>query len=207
MISKAVTMLEMQDAMNRKVDEDWLDKKREWYRAVWIECSELMDHYGGWKWWKASSPDIDQVVLEIVDIWHFGLSMQITAERDYRSIAKRLCQEWGQDIAAEGFLSGVESLATEALVNRRFSVGTVRYLLAEVDRSFDDLFRNYVGKNVLNFFRQDHGYKDGSYVKIWHGKEDNVHLVELLEEIDLSDSNIKDAVYAGLKARYSTISA
>ena len=97
MINKAVTMLEMQDAMNRKVDEDWLDKNREWYRAVWIECAELMDHYGGWKWWKASSPDIEQVVLEIVDIWHFGLSMQITPARDYLSVATRLCDEWQAD--------------------------------------------------------------------------------------------------------------
>ena len=165
MINKAVTMLEMQDAMNRKVDEDWLDKNREWYRAVWIECAELMDHYGGWKWWKASSPDIEQVVLEIVDIWHFGLSMQITPARDYLSVATRLCDEWQADAASDGFLLDVETLAAAALHERRFAVVTVKHLLAQVDRGFDDLFASYVGKNVLNFFRQDHGYKDGSYIK------------------------------------------
>ena len=45
-------MIELQDAMNRKVDIDWIEKNREWYRAIWIECGELMEHYGGWKWWK-----------------------------------------------------------------------------------------------------------------------------------------------------------
>ena len=34
-------MIELQDAMNRKVDIDWIEKNREWYRAIWIECGEL----------------------------------------------------------------------------------------------------------------------------------------------------------------------
>ena len=205
MINKAVTMLEMQDAMNRKVDEDWLDKNREWYRAVWIECAELMDHYGGWKWWKASSPDIEQVVLEIVDIWHFGLSMQITPARDYLSVATRLCDEWQADAASDGFLLDVETLAAAALHERRFAVVTVKHLLAQVDRGFDDLFASYVGKNVLNFFRQDHGYKDGSYIKNWQGKEDNVHLVEIMQGVDLNAPDVQQAVYNGLATRYREI--
>ena len=205
MITKAVTMLEMQDAMNCKVDEDWLDRDREWYRAVWIECAELMDHYGGWKWWKASSPDIEQVVLEIVDIWHFGLSMQITPQRDFQAVATRLINEWEEKTTDTDFLRGVETLASEAITNQRFSVASVRFLLSKVERTFDDLFRGYVGKNVLNFFRQDHGYKDGSYIKTWDGEEDNVHLVEILEQADLNAPTIKDDVYAQLASRYAKV--
>ena len=205
MITKAVTMLEMQDAMNCKVDEDWLDRDREWYRAVWIECAELMDHYGGWKWWKASSPDIEQVVLEIVDIWHFGLSMQITPQRDFQAVATRLIDEWEEKTTDTDFLRGVETLASEAITNQRFSVASVRFLLSKVERTFDDLFRGYVGKNVLNFFRQDHGYKDGSYIKTWDGEEDNVHLVEILEQADLNAPTIKDDVYAQLASRYAKV--
>ena len=205
MITKAVTMLEMQDAMNCKVDEDWLDRDREWYRAVWIECAELMDHYGGWKWWKASSPDIEQVVLEIVDIWHFGLSMQITPQRDFQAVATRLINEWEEKTTDTDFLRGVETLASEAITNQRFSVASVRFLLSKVERTFDDLFRGYVGKNVLNFFRQDHGYKDGSYIKTWDGQEDNVHLVEILEQVDLNAPTIKDDVYAQLASRYAKV--
>ena len=36
------------------------------------------------------------------------------------------------------------------------------------------LYRLYVGKNILNQFRQDHGYKEGNYIKVWNGEEDNV---------------------------------
>ena len=74
-------MLQMQDEMNRKVTEDWLTRGFEWYRAIWIECGELMDHHG-WKWWKKQDPDIEQVELEIIDIWHFGLSMLLESSND-----------------------------------------------------------------------------------------------------------------------------
>lgn len=44
-------MLEMQNAMNTKVHEQWFSQGFEWYRAIWVECAEMLDHYG-WKWWK-----------------------------------------------------------------------------------------------------------------------------------------------------------
>ena len=205
MINKAATMLEMQDAMNRKVDDDWLERNREWYRAVWIECAELMDHYGGWKWWKASEPDIEQVMLEIVDIWHFGLSMRITEARDYRGIAEELISEWHSSSSSGGFLNDVETMATTVLSERRFPVSVVKTLLSGIERDFDDLFAGYVGKNVLNFFRQDNGYKEGHYIKSWGGKEDNVHLVEVMQSIDLNADDLQDVVYQELKSRYAAI--
>lgn len=205
MIHKAATMLEMQDAMNRKVDSDWLDREREWYRAVWIECAELMDHYGGWKWWKASEPDIEQVMLEIVDIWHFGLSMRITEARDYLGTAKQVINEWHTETSSGGFLIDVETMASTVLSERRFPIAVVKNLLVGIERDFDDLYAGYVGKNVLNFFRQDHGYKDGNYIKTWHGKEDNVHLVEVMQSVDLNADDLQDSVYQELKRRYVTI--
>ena len=68
--------------------------------------------------------------------------------------------------------------------------------------SFERLFEGYVGKNVLNFFRQDNGYQDGSYVKLWAGKEDNEHLVEALVELDASKASFGDDLYKALESRY-----
>ena len=68
-----VNMLEMQHSMNTRVHENWVDQDFAWYRAAWIECGELIEHYG-YKWWKKQVPDIEQVRLEVIDIWHFGLS-------------------------------------------------------------------------------------------------------------------------------------
>ncbi len=67
---------------------------------------------------------------------------------------------------------------------------------------FDELYRHYVGKNVLNFFRQDHGYKDGTYTKVWAGREDNEHLAELVSALDSDADDYPEAVYAALKSRY-----
>ena len=51
MEQKIIHMLEMQDAMNSKVNKDWRNAGFEWYRDIWMEASEMLEHYG-WKWWK-----------------------------------------------------------------------------------------------------------------------------------------------------------
>jgi hypothetical protein len=74
--------------------------------------------------------------------------------------------------------------------------------MALIEMDFDSLYRTYVGKNVLNFFRQDHGYKDGSYIKVWQGREDNEHLVEVLADLDSGSPDFREQVYQGLGRRY-----
>ena len=76
-------------------------------------------------------------------------------------------------------------------------------LLFAAGMTFDDLYKQYVGKNVLNFFRQDHGYKDGSYKKVWQGREDNEHLTEIQDSLDVSAADFSDQIYQQLKLRYS----
>lgn len=61
----------------------------------------------------------------------------------------------------------------------------------------EELYCQYVGKNVLNFFCQDNGYKVGIYVKIWDGCEDNVYFVEVLDSLDMNVLNYVDLVYKG----------
>ncbi len=48
--------------------------------------------------------------------------------------------------------------------------------------SFDELYNKYIGKNVLNKFRQENGYKEGTYVKYWDGEEDNKVILKIIEE-------------------------
>lgn len=38
-------MLDLQDSMNTKVTSNWREQSYEWYRAIWTECAELMDHF------------------------------------------------------------------------------------------------------------------------------------------------------------------
>ena len=196
------SMLQLQDSMNTKVHPQWAQQGFAYYRALWLECGELVEHYG-YKWWKKQTPDMQQVQLEVVDIWHFGLSMLFDG-RTVDEIAAALSAELQQgEVPQLGVLDATEALAEVTLATREFSVVAFWSLLQAAEMDADVLYRSYVGKNVLNFFRQDNGYKDGSYRKEWQGREDNEHLVELSEQLDAaSDSYAKD-LYAALTERYN----
>src|SRR5690606_37979069 len=92
----------------------------EWYRAIWVECAELMDHYG-WKWWKKQTPDRDQVVLELIDIWHFGLSDLLQEDEPAESIAVNLAGIMAVTPTPDAdFRELVESFAEKTLTLHRF---------------------------------------------------------------------------------------
>ena len=201
MNNQLITMLDMQDAMNTKVHPDWRHQDFAWYRAIWTECAELMDHYG-WKWWKKQVPDMAQVKLELVDIWHFGLSILLLSEDSREEVAEQIARQLGESRQAPAFRDALEAFTLETLHSKTFDVALFADLLAAADMSFDELYTSYVGKNVLNFFRQDHGYQDGSYRKVWRGKEDNQHLVEVVAKLDTSQPGFKDELYAALASRY-----
>ncbi|VUD56562.1 hypothetical protein TDB9533_02218 [Thalassocella blandensis] len=204
MIEQITTMLEMQDAMNSKVHPQWREQGYAWYRAIWVECAELMDHYG-WKWWKKQEPDMDQVTLELIDIWHFGLSICLTQQNSDESLsdtAGKIAHSLNLEGDAQDFRSCLETFTASTLQTQSFNIAEFGELMKATDLDFEHLYRSYVGKNVLNFFRQDHGYKDGSYRKIWSGKEDNEHLVEVLAEMDALQQDFKQALYDNLKQRY-----
>jgi dimeric dUTPase (all-alpha-NTP-PPase superfamily) len=195
------TMARMQDAHNIQVHPDWRNQGYHYYRAIWVECAELLDHFG-WKWWKHQSPDLGQVKLELVDIWHFGLSILIRSGElsdglvDHFAIAPARHD-------AEGFRIAVEKLAAGTLGMRSFNTSDFADAMRALPMDFDELYRLYVGKNVLNHFRQDHGYKAGSYRKLWQGREDNEHLVELMASLDVSDAAAPEQLYQRLSDRYN----
>lgn len=196
------TMLSMQHQMNTRVHPDWINQGFEWYRAIWIECGELMDHFG-YKWWKKQDPDMSQVRLEVIDIWHFGLSALFRSDTSIAQLAEHLIVELEVNSSEVlGVREATEALAMSSLKSKSFSVVQFAALMRACNLSFDELYRHYVGKNVLNFFRQDHGYKDGSYQKIWEGREDNEHLADLMEVLDSQSEDFPSDVYAALKTKY-----
>ena len=194
-------MAEMQERHNRLVHPQWASQGHEYYRAVWVECAELLDHFG-WKWWKKPSADIDQAKLEIVDIWHFGLSELIRANQVNRELAARLKSALSnQD--QQDFRLAVERLALASLATRQFDLDAFAAVMRSLPLGFDELYRLYIGKNVLNAFRQEHGYKEGSYRKRWQGREDNEHLMDILRELDSDAADFAERVSRALAERYA----
>lgn len=163
----------------------------------------MLDHFG-WKWWKNQQPDLDQVKLELVDIWHFALSELLRAEQLEDDIAAVLDNlTLAQAPQPEQFRLAIEALAESTLRTRSFELGPFAEAMCALPMSFADLYDMYIGKNVLNRFRQDHGYKEGSYRKNWQGREDNEHLVELLAGLQVAPDLLPDALYEALQQRYT----
>ena len=206
------SMLELQDGINSKIRPDWRDANNAWFRAIWTECAELVDHIG-WKWWKHQSPDIAQVHLELVDIFHFGLS-ELLQEHGSADTASVLLfatyvgygKRNGAGVEDSGArIAVVEAFATAVLTTNRFDLAKFCELASAVGLEEHTLYEMYVGKNVLNGFRQDHGYKAGTYIKTWDGREDNVWLVEFAACLDKHPGTFASELYAQLSKKYEGV--
>ncbi|MFA0811477.1 dUTP diphosphatase [Microbulbifer epialgicus] len=197
-------MLTLQDEINTVVNENWRAQNFAWYRAIWVESAELLDHYG-WKWWKKQQPEMNQVKLELVDIWHFGLSLELQQGSPEKVAATMLGELKVEQRTPGDFRENLESFTLNTLASKQFDLVGFAQLLADVEMSFAELYQRYVGKNVLNRFRQDNGYKDGTYVKNWTGREDNEHLAEIAGQLDASAVDYIDQVYRSLQERYREI--
>ena len=216
---KLARMLVLQDKMNSCINPEWKKAGNAWLRAAWIEAAELMGQIG-WKWWKKQTPDLVQAHIELVDIFHFLLSKAIEDKLGVHGILEAISDEEKEYVKSEyeydrklSNLEWVEHLALSFLeegccedYNTIFAIVCDR-----LELSFDELYRLYIGKNVLNIFRQDHGYKEGTYVKEWASPidprgviEDNVYL-EIFMNDALKDEpeDVYTYLYEKLEAEYA----
>lgn len=185
MLSKTqlAEQLALQNKMNATVNPDWLKAGYAWHRAIMVEAVEALDHYG-WKWWKKSEPDVTQVRIEMVDIWHFVLSSTLVgtggnADWAVDSLLSRFEGSPSPSVGCSSTTKLFDTLAGDA-ADGHFNTAVFDALMRHMEFGWDELHAMYVAKNVLNVFRQAHGYKTGAYVKEWFGKEDNVVLADLL---------------------------
>lgn len=211
-------MLKMQDEMNSKVNPEWVAAKNNWHRAILVESVEAIEHHG-WKWWKKQDHDIAQLRMELVDIWHFMLSALIQSKHGNVPLAKmEMVSEFNLHQKSIQFDNQYFNLAQMAVLDKldllagvaaakRTNLALFESLLLECGMDWLELFKQYVGKNVLNIFRQDHGYKAGTYTKVWDGREDNEHLLEIIGTIDLDAEDVRNTLYQMLKSRYVAVTA
>ncbi len=200
--TQLLQMAQLQERLNLQVHPQWREQGHAYYRAIWIECAELLDHFG-WKWWKHQRTDLPQVKLEIVDIWHFGLSELL---RDGvvtdNQIAEAVLAAFQQPSQGLSFPDAIEALAQAVLAGRRFELAPFVQLLHSLPLPMQELYQLYIGKNVLNGLRQDQGYQQGTYRKVWQGRDDNEHLVELAAGLQVDAGDYAEQLYAALLARY-----
>ena len=202
---KIKEMLDLQNKINEKVHPHWREQNFEWYRAIWVECAELLDHYG-WKWWKKQSPNQAQIELELVDIWHFGLSILLSNYDIEKSIS--LISEGMIDQRGSGkFRENLEDFTTNTLQTRSFDLKRFNQVMNDVGLTFEKLYVGYISKNVLNSFRQDKGYQAGTYIKDWGGIEDNEYLIRLASKMDPKSENFSSELYTLMEKEYEAHSS
>lgn len=206
--AQLIEMLQLQDRMNKTVNPDWLTAGYSWTRAALVESVELIEHLG-WKWWKKQTPDTPQAQMEVIDIWHFVLSHElVAAEGNIQKAALSLMEGWTTPISKVYIYDGEKTADFASMELRRKvelfgAVGTLTgNLVVPIFRNIAEdlgildarLYELYMSKNALNMFRQAHGYKDGTYIKDWFGREDN----EVMREIIDTTENV---TFAGLLQR------
>ena len=212
---QTTTMLSLQAAMNAKVDPNWVSARYPYMRAVVIEAAEAIEHHG-WKWWKKQDKDLAQLQMELIDIWHFLLSEILLNEQGSETAAqpKLAAQLSAIDLSGIIEFGGKQyELSSLDLLNqlellialsaaRKIELSVFAAIMKNCELNWTELYCQYVGKNVLNFFRQDHGYQEGTYQKMWNGREDNEYLVDVMSELDPNDLEYKDKLYGALRAHY-----
>lgn len=224
-MDKILLMLQLQNQLNDATNgEKWTTgitknhKEINWRRCIYMECAEMVDSFS-WKHWKSihQDPDWANMQIEVVDVWHFIMSLAI---EEYSKNLSGGIEDLAFNIAGfESFnkitafnnsfaqekevIAKVENLIRIALRQDTFDleelVSEFFDLVIMSGLDLQTLYKLYVGKNILNQFRQDNGYKEGTYVKVWNGDEDNV----VMQKVWQSNDDLKpDALYKELAKLY-----
>ena len=199
-------MVKLQHQFNKQVAEDYLDKNFNWNSAIIAESGELLDSLG-YKWWKKQEPDMENVKVEAIDLLHFVISDTLQMNYDIRNFGDILnstirdfevgFKEISINLKNSKLLKLIDLLNTDRL--SRFIV--MKAIFEKLEMSNEDVYVAYIVKNCLNKFRQDNGYKDGSYIKVWNGREDNIVAFEIANEWG-ADEELFEQLYLDLATYY-----
>ena len=192
-------------------------KPIDWRRCIYLEAAELIDSYP-WKHWKniEAQPDYENIKIEIVDIWHFVMSEALRRNKiqnagTINDLSKQLSLLTNYRIFTANTslepLNVYEQIEQiEKMIAVLFHTGdglqwvdAFFEMSAKLNLRLDELYRLYIGKNILNRFRQDHGYKEGKYIKQWNGQEDNVVMQNILAE---NQDITPEILYQELEKKY-----
>jgi dimeric dUTPase (all-alpha-NTP-PPase superfamily) len=176
-------LLAIQSELNQAIVPDWEQKGLDFSLAAILETGEALDCLP-WKWWKETQYNKQNLVIEMIDILHFLFSLALS-ERD---------QFWQDPTAAiwRAFkyppTSLVPATRDQEIINVREALLELIYFLTQyrlnkyvpsLEKAFElwlqawtalgqtllQIRTYYLAKEAINRFRQQNGYKDGTYHK------------------------------------------
>ncbi len=180
--------------------------KISWTRCIVMEAFELAS-FTKWRHWEDIEGTIDwhNIQIEIIDILHFVLSY-LLQHVNIDDIIDDVVILSNYDISNFPDVTSIrdesENLIYYTLMvqnnddidskNAAHIILSKFFLLAQFAAiAFEDLYKIYVAKNRLNLFKQNNGYKEGTYSKIWGDKKDSEVMFEMLKDIqgDIDKNN------------------
>lgn len=190
---QARQLVDMQIAFNQVIDPSYPQNpqvKRDDIKAILVELGEYFEHTA-YKWWKKQTPDWAQANMELIDILHFAISDAIENAYDthHDAPAEAVAQLIKQGAEAQVTITDgkelIAALAADGDTTKPLQCGPQFFakLMAALVDAYGDantVYLTYIGKNALNNLRQQRGYKQGTYIKMWQGREDNEVMMELL---------------------------
>ena len=199
-------MVELQHQFNKQVAEYYLDKNFNWNSAIIAESGELLDSLG-YKWWKKQEPDIENVKVEAIDLLHFVISDRIQKNKKMYSEKESLEMTFVElynefnNVKVLRDYSTLEDMIFYLIATNSYRINVMKRIFTKLEMSNEDVYIAYITKNCLNKFRQDNGYKDGSYIKNWNGREDNIVAFEIANEWG-ADEELFEQLYLDLETYY-----
>jgi len=180
-----------------------------WLRCIYMKTAEAIDSFN-WKHWKDINAvtDTNHLKVLLVDIWHFMISEHISRCGLTKAIEQALYYFNTLKDVSENMVDEADTLYFLEEMMKQAPHGEFPYIeflqaVGQVDGfSMQELYKLYIGKNCLNQFRQDFGYKNGDYIRVWNGKEDNIYMQLALDENPSLDFN---GLYQSLEHSYKEI--
>jgi dimeric dUTPase (all-alpha-NTP-PPase superfamily) len=199
-----VETIELQKSFNDSVAPGWqLDvqnKKYDFWMAVLDETIEVMNSKH-WKWWKDKEKmgqvDWENVRVEMVDLFHFLLSLAIQNESEHilymQLLNLELTKEENAPVKDDDYFEHFHDQFLMGVQMKALPLVLVRWVefWYRLGANAEDLLREYRVKNALNKVRQKYGYNKGQYHKMWVDSdtnkrvEDNVIAWKLAEKLPL----------------------
>lgn len=210
--------VEIQKVFNNSVAPGWqLDRGQDKYNYWMAILDETVEVLGSkhWKWWKDKNKmnqvDWDNVKVELVDIFHFVLSIAIQHESQHIIFSQIVNLEMNRlnpdsqktttpRIQDKDFFKNFWDEFLMAVQYKNLPLVAVRMVeyWYRAGGTAEDLFMHYRIKSALNEVRQEFGYGTSTYAKNWldvqtgEMVEDNVIAGKLAQGIELNEDTVKN---------------
>lgn len=222
-------MFEMQINLNKTSTEMAIKQGRiiDWERAIVMETAEAIDSFN-WKHWKDINwkNDEDNLFVELVDIWHFVMSLMLSKNSSVFSLdelweifsnlyidnKKIYTNFYNKVYTNEERIVSLEKIIAYCIKKESQNLTILFNLFFEAlainNISLDKLISWYFIKNYLNEFRQLNWYKENMYLKYivnseWINVEDNTFAMsKFLGTEESKKENFKDIFFNTLKKEW-----